>query len=70
MLRRLRIPRVPLVARPAVGGRRSLHSLPALPHDFKEGVPGLLSADGHEMAWTQYQSLMLEKLNSLVAGEL
>ncbi|MBE3043920.1 hypothetical protein IMZ48_15370, partial [Candidatus Bathyarchaeota archaeon] len=50
MLRRLRIPRVPLVARPAVGGRRSLHSLPALPHDFKEGVPGLLSADGHEMA--------------------
>lgn len=65
--RLLRIPRVSL-ARPAT--RRSLHSLPALPHEFKSGVPGLLSADGYDMAWTQYQSLMLEKLNSLVAGEL
>lgn len=54
------------LARPAT--RRSLHSLPALPHEFKSGVPGLLSADGYDMAWTQYQSLMLEKLNSLVAG--
>lgn len=65
---RLRIPRLPL-ARPAPT-RRCLHSLPALPHTFRDGVPGLLSADGYEMAWTQYQSLMLEKLNSLVAGEL
>lgn len=65
--RLLRIPRVSL-ARPAT--RRSLHSLPGLSHEFKNGVPGLLSSDGYDMAWTQYQSLMLEKLNSLVAGEL
>ncbi|SPO00876.1 related to RSM26 - mitochondrial ribosomal protein, small subunit [Cephalotrichum gorgonifer] len=63
----LRIPRVSLLARPAVQ-RASIHSLPKLPHEFKDGVPGLLSADGYDMAWTQYQCVMLEKLNSLVAG--
>jgi superoxide dismutase, Fe-Mn family len=37
-------------------------------HDFREGVPGLLSPQGFDMAWTQYQGLMLEKLSSLTAG--
>jgi Fe-Mn family superoxide dismutase len=37
-------------------------------HDFREGVPGLLSPAGFDMAWTQYQSLMLEKLSNLTAG--
>lgn len=62
---RLRIPRVGL-ARPAL--RRSMHHIPPLPHDFREGVPGLLSPDGFDMAWTQYMTVMLEKLNALTAG--
>lgn len=48
--------------------RRSVHSVPTLMHDFREGVPGLLSPAGFDMAWTQYQSLMLEKLSNLTAG--
>ncbi len=48
--------------------RRSVHSAPSLTHDFREGVPGLLSPQGFDMAWTQYQSLMLEKLSNLTAG--
>jgi hypothetical protein len=48
--------------------RRSVHSVPNLIHDFREGIPGLLSPQGFDMAWTQYQSLMLEKLSSLTAG--
>lgn len=46
-----------------------MHALPPLAHDFNDGIPGLLSADGFDMAWTQYQGLMLEKLNAMVAGE-
>jgi superoxide dismutase, Fe-Mn family len=49
--------------------RRSIHHLPPLPNDFREGVPGLLSAEGFDMAWTQYMTLMLDKLNALTAGE-
>jgi superoxide dismutase, Fe-Mn family len=66
MLRpRLRIPRVRL----APGLRqRSLHTLPTLPHDFSEGVPGLLSADGFDMAWNQYMKHTLDKLNALTEG--
>jgi Fe-Mn family superoxide dismutase len=45
-----------------------MHHIPPLPHDFRDGVPGLLSPEGFDMAWTQYMTLMLEKLNSLTAG--
>lgn len=48
--------------------RRYLHSVPPLPFEFKDGVPGLLSPAGFDMAWTQYQTLMVEKLNTLTAG--
>ncbi|TPX11249.1 uncharacterized protein E0L32_001067 [Thyridium curvatum] len=68
MLRpRLRIPRaaVPVAVRPAA--RRSMHHMPPLPHDFREGVPGLLSAEGFDMAWTQHMTLMLDKLNAMTA---
>lgn len=69
----LRIPRVraaTTAAAPSMAMRqqRSLHYMPRLDHDFSEGVPGLLSADGFDMAWNQYMSLMLEKLNALIAG--
>lgn len=48
--------------------RRGLRTLPMLRHNFSDGVPGLLSPAGFDMAWTQYQSLMIEKLNTLTAG--
>ncbi|KAL1976691.1 hypothetical protein VTN31DRAFT_2973 [Thermomyces dupontii] len=47
---------------------RYLHRVPQLTHDayFKEhGVPDLLSPEGFDFAWTQYQGLMVEKLNLL-----
>jgi hypothetical protein len=48
--------------------RRGLRSLPPLSHNFQDGVPGLLSPAGFDMAWTQYQSLMIEKLDALTVG--
>ena len=48
--------------------RRSIYSVPPLDHDPKKGVPGLLSDFGYDVAWTQYQSLMLNKINAMVAG--
>jgi Fe-Mn family superoxide dismutase len=48
--------------------RRSIHHIPPLSHDFTDGVPGLLSAGGFDMAWNQYMSLMMEKLNNLTAS--
>ncbi|TQN74344.1 37S ribosomal protein S26 [Colletotrichum shisoi] len=78
MFARLRIPRVGATfaaaasapARTAVQmqQQRSLHYVPQLAHDFKNGVPGLLSADGYDMAWNQYMTLILDKLNALTAG--
>ncbi|RDW68524.1 hypothetical protein BP5796_09181 [Coleophoma crateriformis] len=49
--------------------RRCLHRVPPLRHDFSEGVPGLFSAPGFDIAWTQNQSLMIEKLNSVASGK-
>ncbi|KAL7927614.1 Manganese/iron superoxide dismutase [Trichoderma austrokoningii] len=48
--------------------RRSLHSVPTLPHDYSQGVPNLMSAGGFAIAWTDYMKLMLDKLNAMVAG--
>lgn len=48
--------------------RRSLHGIPTLPHDYSAGVPGLMSSDGFAIAWSDYMTLMLEKLNALTAG--
>lgn len=44
--------------------------MPPLAHDFRSGVPGLLSAEGFDIAWTQYMTLMMEKLNALTSGML
>ncbi len=63
--------------RPGVSARRGLatqptgfegHRLPALPHDAtyaEHGVDGFLSPEGFDLAWTQYQSMMIEKLNTM-----
>lgn len=57
-----------LATRPSVAEG---HYLPRLAHDnvFKtQGIPGLLTPESFDMAWTQYQSMMIDKLNSLTQG--
>jgi hypothetical protein len=54
---------------PAFVARRHLHNVPSLPHDYVEGgIPNLMSPGGFALAWTDYQGLMVEKLNALTAG--
>jgi hypothetical protein len=70
---RLRFPRIPIQRFPT---KRSFTNygqaqrIPTLKHDFTNGVPGLLSPPAFDIAWTQYQTLMIEKLNQLLAGRL
>ncbi|KAI9732062.1 MAG: hypothetical protein M1818_007657 [Claussenomyces sp. TS43310] len=65
---RQRFPRAVLSApRLAAPQRRSIHHLPPLDH-FRDGIPGLFTPEGFRIAWTEYQGLMLEKLNALTAG--
>ncbi|QUC17762.1 uncharacterized protein UV8b_02003 [Ustilaginoidea virens] len=53
----------------AVHARRSLHRVPTLPHDYSQGgVPNLMSPGGFALAWSDYMSLMVEKLNALTDG--
>ncbi|OAQ72184.1 superoxide dismutase [Pochonia chlamydosporia 170] len=47
---------------------RSLHQVPTLPHDYSQGVPNLMSPGGFAIAWSDYMSLTVEKLNALTAG--
>lgn len=48
---------------------RRIHHVPTLPHDYAEGgVPNLMSPGGFAIAWSDYMSLMVEKLNGLTAG--
>lgn len=71
---RLRMPRqglglgLGLGLRATVNARRSLHQVPSLPHDYSQGVPNLMSASGFAIAWSDYMSLMVEKLNALTTG--
>ncbi|KAL7950765.1 Fe superoxide dismutase [Trichoderma barbatum] len=48
--------------------KRSLHSVPALPHDYSEGVPNLMSPGGFALAWTDYMTVTVDKLNAMIAG--
>ncbi|KAI1443107.1 manganese and iron superoxide dismutase [Annulohypoxylon stygium] len=70
MLRpRLRIPRASQLWRPSISSRQ-IHHVPRLPQfNPEEGVPGLLSPGGFDMAWTQYMNFIVEKLNTLVAED-
>ncbi|BAE56486.1 unnamed protein product [Aspergillus oryzae RIB40] len=52
---------------------RGLHRVPQLTHDthFKNnGIQELLSPEAFDFAWTQYQTLLIDKLNLLTQGEL
>lgn len=75
---RLRIPRVSLptqrqapVAASRFLARRDLHTVPGLSiagSPSTEGIRGLLSEDGFNLAYTQYMQFATEKLNALTAG--
>ena len=58
----------PRIARALPSMRRSIHRLPPM-EQFENGIPGLFTADGFRIAWTEYQGMMLEKLNALTAGK-
>ena len=50
---------------------RSLHRVPQLSNDqyFKDnGVPELLSPEAFDFSWTQYQGLLIDKLNLMTQG--
>ncbi|CAH0016292.1 unnamed protein product [Clonostachys rhizophaga] len=72
MLRpRLRVPRVSasIGLQAAANARRSFHQVPRLRHDYTEsGVPNLMSPAGFSIAWSDYMSLAVEKLNALTVG--
>ncbi|CAH0049806.1 unnamed protein product [Clonostachys solani] len=72
MLRpRLRVPRVSasIGLQAAANARRSFHQVPRLRHDYTEtGVPNLMSPAGFSIAWSDYMSLAIEKLNALTVG--
>ncbi|KAK4553007.1 hypothetical protein LTR86_009931 [Recurvomyces mirabilis] len=52
--------------------QRRAHHVPPLTFDEtfrQDGIPGLLSDQGFRIAWTDYQALLVQKLNELTAGE-
>jgi hypothetical protein len=55
-----------------IGQRRSLHELPQLKAhglEFREnGIPSFLSLEAYTLAWFDYQSMLIEKLNQLTFG--
>lgn len=45
--------------------------MPQLTHDQtfrKNGIPELMSPEGFDLAWSQYQAMMVDKLNLLTGG--
>ncbi|MCJ1478032.1 hypothetical protein MMC13_006707 [Lambiella insularis] len=51
--------------------RHLAHRVPLLDHDAQfnsQGIPNLLSREGYDIAWTQYHSYLVQKLNALTAG--
>lgn len=51
---------------------RGLHRIPQLQFDasYKEnGIPEFMSPEAFDFSWTQYQTLLVDKLNLLTQGE-
>ncbi|KXG45482.1 uncharacterized protein PGRI_040310 [Penicillium griseofulvum] len=51
---------------------RAIHRIPQLQHDtyYKEnGIPEFMSPEAFDFSWTQYQTLLVNKLNLLTQGE-
>jgi hypothetical protein len=66
---RPRFPRIPIQRLP-IKRCFATQRLPTLRHDFSSGVPDLMSAPAFDISWTQYQTMMIDKLNQLLAGRL
>jgi hypothetical protein len=52
--------------------RRNLHNVPPLPHGEamnEAGIPGLLSPQAYDLAWTKYQQHLVNRVNELTAGK-
>ncbi|KAK2767646.1 hypothetical protein FQN54_003804 [Arachnomyces sp. PD_36] len=50
---------------------RGIHRVPQLTHNSafkKDGIAELMSPDGFDLSWTQYQTMMVDKLNLLTGG--
>lgn len=45
---------------------RSIHTVAELPFDKPVGIPGLFSPKGLDIAWFQYQKMLIDKINTLV----
>lgn len=51
---------------------RGLHRIPQLQNDtyYKQnGVPEFMSPEAFDFSWTQYQTLLVDKLNLLTQGK-
>ena len=56
---------------PSIGPHRGLHGVPTLSSGQtyqQHGVPDLISPEGYDLAWNQYQGLMIDKLNEMTQG--
>lgn len=53
---------------------RSIHAVPKVnAHDesFKQdGIPGLLTPEAYNIAWTEYEGHMVDRLNTMLAGTI
>lgn len=52
---------------------RRLHQVPLLTHQAyleENGLPGVLSKEGFDLAWNQYQGYMVAKLNAMTEGNI
>ncbi|KAL1957581.1 hypothetical protein VTO42DRAFT_5692 [Malbranchea cinnamomea] len=50
---------------------RKVHNVPQLAYGkifSEQGIPDVMSPEGYDMAWTQYQSFLIHKLNLLTNG--
>ncbi|RDA92655.1 hypothetical protein CP533_1450 [Ophiocordyceps camponoti-saundersi (nom. inval.)] len=64
-----RIPRCRPRISPTTIFRRRMHQVPKLPHDFSNGLDGFMTPEGFQLAWTQNQASLLQKLNAMCETE-
>ena len=57
-----------MYARDAMGLRKDVYRLPPLAGIEGRGIHGFLSPNAMNIAWTQYQQMMIDKVRSRVVG--
>lgn len=65
---RSRFPRIGLSVQRSFIRSFSNHKMPGLRHDFTYGIDKFMGPGAFEISWTNYQKLMVEKLNQAIAG--